>query len=75
LADYLRDIALKGKPRAKLTPEELQLYRDLTGIANNLNQLTKEAHLQRLAVLVPKVMKVLDEASKTMKKIRDDNQD
>ena len=60
-ADYLRDLALRGKLRQVPTAEELQLFRDLSGVANNLNQLTKEAHQQNLSALVPKVLRTLDE--------------
>ena len=70
-ADYLRDLAMKGKPRHMATTEEMQLYRDITGIANNLNQLTKEAHRQNLSALVPKLLRILDETSKTLNVIRD----
>jgi hypothetical protein len=75
LADYLRQIAMQGKARARPTPEELQLYRDLTGAANNLNQLTKLAHQQNLSVMVPRLLKTLEEVTKTLKNIRDAHQD
>lgn len=74
-ADYLRDLAMHGKPRPRPSAEELQLYRDLTGMANNLNQLTKEAHQQNLPILVPRVLRILEEVNNALKKIRDDNQD
>ena len=70
IADYLRDIAMQGKVRAKPTPEELKLYRDLTGVANNLNQLAKEAHKQNLAVMVPKILRTLEEVTNALKNIR-----
>ena len=75
IADYLRDIAMQGKPRTRPTPAELQLHRDLTGIANNLNQLTKEAHKQNLAVLVPRLLRTLEEVTNALKKIQDAHQD
>ncbi len=75
LADYLRQIAMQGKARARPTPEELQLYRDLTGVANNLNQLTKAAHQQNLSVMVPRLLKTLEEVTNALKKIRDAHQD
>lgn len=73
LADYLRDIALKGKVRNVATPEEIQQYRELTGIANNINQLTKEAHKQNFAFIVPKLLKSLDELHKTLENIDSKN--
>ena len=70
-ADYFRDLALKGKPRPMPSPEELQLYRDITGIANNLNQLAKEAHKQNFPALAPRVLRTLEETTKSLKTIRD----
>ena len=64
VADYLRDIAMKGKPRYKPTAEELGLYRDLAGMANNLNQIATEAHRQNLPALVPKTLKLYNEINK-----------
>ena len=64
LADYLRDLALKGKVRRRPTIEEIKLFRDLAGVSNNLNQLTREAHRQNLSILIPKLLKTLDELNK-----------
>jgi hypothetical protein len=75
LADYLRDIALKGKVRNVATPEELQQYRELTGIANNLNQLTKEAHKQNMAYVLPKILTAISAINKTLKSLDNKNQD
>jgi len=69
LADYLRDIALKGKVRDLPTAEEIQQTRDLTGVANNLNQLTKEAHKQNLAFFVPDLLDLLTKLHKTLEAI------
>jgi len=73
IADYIRDIVMQGKPRTKPTPAEHQLYRDLSGVAKNLNQLTKEAHKQNLAVLVPRLLRTLDEVTNALKQLKDDN--
>lgn len=73
VADYLRDLALKGKPRQMATAEELKLYRDIAGMANNLNQLTKEAHQQNLPALVPRVLKTLEEINKALKALDNKN--
>jgi len=68
-ADYLRDLAMRGKVRNKASMEEVKLYRDLTGAVNNLNQLVKEAHKQNLPSLIPKVLKTLDELTKLKKSL------
>ena len=41
---YAREMTLKGGIKSRFTLEELDLMRKLSGMANNLNQLTKKAH-------------------------------
>lgn len=76
IAEYLRQAAMNGKITRRPTAEEIQLYRNLTGLSNNLNQLTKEAHQQGLIQVIPKVLKTLDEVNKLITAINDNqNQD
>ena len=46
ITDYIRQMALHGKIIARLNEEERQFVRQLMGMANNLNQLTKMGHQQ-----------------------------
>ena len=73
-ATYLRDLALKGKVRPIASPGEVQLFRDLTGMANNLNQLTKEAHQSHLAVVVPRILRALEEVNNLIKRFDHKNE-
>ena len=41
---YIRQMALQGKIISRLSEEERQFVRQLIGMANNLNQLTKMGH-------------------------------
>jgi hypothetical protein len=41
---YAREMVLNGKVKSRFTLEELDLMRKLSGIANNLNQITKKAN-------------------------------
>lgn len=41
---YAREMTLKGQVKNRFTLEELDLMRKLSGMTNNLNQLTKKAH-------------------------------
>ena len=41
---YMRQMALQGKIISRLSEEERQIVRQLIGMANNLNQLTKMGH-------------------------------
>jgi len=42
--EYARELTLKGSIKSRYTPEELDLMRKLAGMANNLNQLAKQAN-------------------------------
>lgn len=44
LSNYIRQAALTGKIFSKISPKEQALLRSLSGIAGNLNQLTKASH-------------------------------
>ena len=41
---FIRQIALAGKVQQKVTEGEMNIIRQLVGMSNNLNQLTKKAH-------------------------------
>ena len=44
-AEYARHALARSVVRARMTPEMLTLLRQLTGMANNLNQLARMAHV------------------------------
>lgn len=44
LAEYIRESAFKAQIVTKHSPEEITTMRNLVGMANNLNQLTKLSH-------------------------------
>ena len=41
---YIRQISIKGEVMRRLSDEERQFVRQLIGMSNNLNQLTKNSH-------------------------------
>src|SRR5690606_29426493 len=43
-SEWVRKSAVLKKITPRYTPEQLKVFRDFTGAANNLNQLTKKAH-------------------------------
>ena len=49
---YIRQMALQGKIIARMSDEERHFVRQLSGMANNLNQLTKKAHQEGLLTAV-----------------------
>ncbi|HUS01702.1 MAG TPA: plasmid mobilization relaxosome protein MobC [Chitinophagaceae bacterium] len=67
---YIREMALQGKIISRLTEEERQFVRQLIGIANNINQLTKKGHQEGVltAVLMfEKYRKLIDELLEKLK--------
>ena len=70
ISSYIRQIVLEGKIIAKLNEEERHFVRQLSGMANNLNQLTKKAHQEGMltAILMfEKYKKLIEELLEKMK--------
>src|SRR5450755_2538529 len=51
-SEFIRQTALTGAVRARVSEEDRHFVRQLVGMANNLNQLTKLAHQQGLLRIV-----------------------
>ncbi|MEO7120022.1 MAG: plasmid mobilization relaxosome protein MobC [Ginsengibacter sp.] len=52
VGNYIRQVVIHGKIISRLDLEERNYVRQLTGMANNLNQLTKKAHQEDLLSVV-----------------------
>ncbi|MFR9545521.1 MAG: plasmid mobilization relaxosome protein MobC [Rikenellaceae bacterium] len=67
---YARQMAMNGYVRAPYTEEELQILRDLSGEANNLNQVTKylnggnESFKWHACVIINRLKRILDDSKK-----------
>ena len=61
LSEYCREVLRGSTVKAVLTDEEKHQVRVLQGIANNLNQLTREAHAFGFPKVVGKLKCLLDE--------------
>lgn len=48
ITPYIRTMAIEGQVLARLNSEEKQLLKQLTGMANNVNQMAKKAHQEGL---------------------------
>ncbi|MDR2911717.1 MAG: MobC family plasmid mobilization relaxosome protein [Alistipes sp.] len=59
----------------RFTPEQVEWMRNLTGMGNNLNQLTKLAHQAGYHDNAAQNKQVAGEISRTLKLFRDDGQD
>ena len=57
---YAREITLKGGVKSRFTVEELNLIRNLSGEANNLNQLAKRANQAGFTHVGNEIMAVLE---------------
>ena len=73
ISDWFRQAAKRAKVTGRFTPEEMKMMHTLTGMANNLNQLTKLAHQQGLLVMQRKCRELLSLIDDTLKYfVRDD---
>src|SRR5690349_18820307 len=52
MTTYIRQMALKGEVITRTNEEERHFYRQLSGMSENLNQLTKKAHLEGIITAV-----------------------
>ena len=60
LSEYIRESALRSEVVMPHTTESISLYRDLAGMANNLNQLARLSHQTSLYHTSGKVDEALD---------------
>lgn len=71
-SDWVRAALKRAKVVPRLGKEELNALRMLAGMANNLNQLTRLAHINGLLILAYKCMALLKEIDKTLRSINND---
>ena len=64
LSTIVYDLAVNGYVREPFTKEEVTLLRSLSGVANNLNQITRQAHVSNF-------LEVYDDVKEVVGKIDD----
>ena len=69
---WLRQSAKKAKVLARLTPDDLRHLRTLTGVANNLNQLTHLAHKECLTFIRQSCKELLSQIDVILKRLGSD---
>ena len=69
---YIREMVLQGKIISRLNEEERFFVRQLIGMANNLNQLTKKGHQEGLLTAVLMFEKYKNIIDELLKKLKDD---
>ena len=72
LAEFLRVSAFETTITARHSAEETAVIRSLTGMANNLNQLTRLAHAKGIERLEKQIASVVQEVRRLLKYLRDD---
>jgi len=70
ITTYIREMALNGKVAAVINEEERQFVRQLIGISNNLNQLTKKGHQEGLLTAVMLFEKYRNKMDNILEKLR-----
>ena len=74
ISDWFRKSAKNAVIRPRLSREETGYLRTLSGMANNLNQLTKLAHMGGLVNIMGSLRSLLGEVERLMERIgRDDS--
>lgn len=73
ISDWFRAAAKAARVVARLKPEDLQIMRMLTGLANNLNQLTKLAHKDGILTIAIKCGNLLIEIDQALKYFNSDD--
>ena len=69
---YIRQMALHGKILSRMNEEYRQNVRQLVGMANNLNQLTKKGHQEGLLTAILMFEKYRDAIDKILEKLKND---
>jgi len=73
LSDFVRAAAKSARVIARLSVDDMKLMRMLTGLANNLNQLTRLAHRDGLLSVARKCSEVLNEIDQALKYFNNDD--
>lgn len=73
LSEWFRLAAKKVQVVARLSPGDVAILRMLTGLANNLNQIARLAHKERLLSVQRKCREGLDEINDTLRYFNSDD--
>ncbi|NCI45019.1 plasmid mobilization protein [Sediminibacterium soli] len=69
---YVRSMSLEGYVKARSRPADKQLEKQLAGMANNINQMTKLAHQKGLLTALLFFEKIRVELDEILNRLRDD---
>ena len=68
--DFLRELILSGEVIGRFSAEQIDILRKIGGMANNLNQLVKLAHVQGIWFIETSAKKLLAELDELLKRIK-----
>ena len=68
--DFLRELILSGEVIGRFSPEQNEAIRKISGMANNLNQLVKLAHVQGVWFVETSAKMLMNELDELLKHIR-----
>ncbi len=68
--DFLRELIFSSEIKQQFSKEQNEIFRQITGIANNLNQLVKLAHVQSVWYIEITAKKLLDDLDELLKRIK-----
>lgn len=74
-SDFVHKILTNPKIYPRLSEEENNILRQLTGQANNLNQLTKLAHISGIETIIPRLSELKNIITKSINLLPDDRKD
>lgn len=72
LSDYLYQLLKQGQVIPRISPEEMDILRKLSGQSNNLNQLTKLANTGGILFVVPELLELRKEIIHLINRLSDD---
>lgn len=68
--DFLRELIFSSEIKQRFSTEQNEIFRQITGMANNLNQLVKLAHVQGVWYVELSAKKLMDELDELLKRIK-----
>ena len=73
ISEYIRECIRKSYVKTRISLEEMAEIRKLTGIANNLNQLTRLAHEKGVLFLKSNFLRLIEKLDNIINKIKNDS--
>lgn len=68
-SDWFRQAACNATVKPRISPEDMSYLRSLSGLCNNLNQLTKLAHTSGLITLSTECRRLMEQAGTLVEKL------